>query len=199
MIQFHPPDSKPFGLSYEEHIVKDWERNLTAPIDKNPMEDKTGQWTSYRVDPKSQVVYLSGNTGGTTQRTCKVPKGSGVFISICDAVYSEAEKPGSTVENLDELAKKDQDSANEVYLKINDDEFKLDDLKKYRFHTRPFDVVIPPEKTLFGLPAGPTKAVADGYYVITEPLSAGNYTIVTKANISEPTWNSEVKYDLTVE
>jgi hypothetical protein len=197
MVQFHPPDSKPFGLSYEEHIIKDWNRNLTTPIDKNPMEDKTGQWTSY--DPNTKVVYLSGNTGGNTQRTCKVPKGSGVFISICDAIYSEAEKPGSTVEDLDKLAKKDQDNAKEVYLKLDDDEFKLDDLKKYRFHTRPFDVVIPQEKTLFGLPAGPTKAVADGYYVITEPLSAGNHTIVTKANISEPTWNSEVKYNLVVE
>jgi hypothetical protein len=199
MVEFHSPDSEPFGLSYEEHIVKDWKRNLTAPIDRNPMEDKTGQWSSYGVDPNSQVLYLSGNTGGTTQRTCKAPKGSGVFISICDAVYSEAEKPGSTIEDLDKLATKDQDSAYNVYLKINDEEFKLEDLKKYRFHTGPFDVVIPPEETLFGLRAGPTKAVADGYYVITEPLSAGNYTIVTKANISEPTWNSEVKYNLVVE
>ena len=77
-------------------------------------------------------MYLSGNTGGTTQRTCKVPKGSGVFISICDAIYGRAE-PGSTVENLDELAKKNQDNANEVYLKLDDDEFKLDDLKNIDF------------------------------------------------------------------
>jgi hypothetical protein len=199
MVDIYPPDSKAYGLTYEEHIVKDWKRNLSAPVDKNPMEDKTGQWINYGVDSNSPVLYLSGNTGGTTERNYKAPSGTGLFISIGDACYSEAEKPGSTLEGLHELAKKDQDNITNAYLKINDQEFKTEDLRKYRFHTDPFDVVIPAEKSIFGLPSGPTKAVADGFYAITKPLSPGNYTIVTKATVSDPSWESEVKYNLVVE
>jgi hypothetical protein len=195
MANFFPPESKPFGQSYEEHIIKDWKRNLSIPVDKNPLEDNSGQRATYGVDPNSPVLYLSGNIGGTTERTIKVPPGLGVFISVCDAVYSEAEKPGSSTEELDAMAKKDQDNA-DVSLKINGED--IPDLKKYRFHTNPFDVVIP-DNSVYRLRPGPSKAVADGYYVITEPLTAGNYTIVTKANISEPKWNSEVKYNLVVE
>ncbi len=195
MINIHPRDSKPFGLSYEEHIVKDWKRNLSIPLDENPMEDKSGERVTYGVDKNSPVIYLSGNTGGSSERTCKIPQGSGVFISVCDAVYSEAEKPGTSIEELHTLARKDQDNA-KVSLKINDQDFA--DLTKYRFHTDSFNVVIP-DNALFGLRPGPSNAVADGFYVITEPLKAGKYTIVTKADISEPAWQSEVKYNLVVE
>lgn len=199
MVDIYPPDSKPYGLTYEEHIVKDWKRNLSTPANQNPMEDKTGQWINYGVDSNSPVLYLSGNTGGTTERNYKARSGVGLFISICDACYSEAEKPGSTIEDLHELAKKDQDNTKNAYLKINDQEFKTEDLRKYRFHTAPFDVVIPAEKSIFGLSGGPTKAVADGFYALTKPLSPGNYTIVTKGTVSDPVWNSEVKYNLVVE
>jgi hypothetical protein len=196
MVNLYPPDSRPFGLSYEEHIIKDWKRNLSIPVDKNPMEDKSGERVTYGVDTNSPVLYLSGNSGGSTERTCRVPSGLGVFISICDAVYSEAEKAGASTEELHTLARKDQDNVTNVSLKINGKD--IADLEKYRFHTNPFDVVIP-DNAVYGLRSGPSKAVADGYYVITEPLTPGNYTIVTNANISEPAWNSEVKYNLVVE
>jgi hypothetical protein len=195
MANIYPPESKPFGISYEEHIVKDWKRNLSIPVDKNPMEDQSGERVTYGVDQNSPVLYLSGNSGGSSERTCKIPSGLGVFISVCDAVYSEAEKPGASIEELHTLARKDQDNA-KVSLKINGED--IANLEKYRFHTDPFDVIIP-DKALFGLRPGPTKAVADGFYVITQPLNAGNYTIVTKANISEPAWQSEVKYNVVVE
>ena len=116
MANIFPPESKPFGLTYEEHIIKDWKRNLSIPVDKNPLEDKSGERVTYGVDPNSQLLYLSGNTGGTTERTCRVPSGLGVFISVCDAVYSEAEKPGSSTQDLHTMAKKDQDNATDVSL-----------------------------------------------------------------------------------
>jgi len=198
MVDLFDPNSKPYGLSYEEHIIKDWKRNLSTPIDKNPMEDKTGERTFYGSEPNSQLVYLSGNSGGSTERNFKVRSGLGCFISVGDAVYSEGEKPGSTVEQLQALAKQDQDNVTDVSLKIDDQEFNSEDLKKYRFHTGEFDVEFP-QNALFGARPGHSKAVADGYYVITKPLNQGKHTIITKMTVSEPTWNSEVKYNLEVE
>ena len=88
------------------------------------------------------------------------------------------------------------------YLKIDDKEFK--DLKNYRFHTSAFDVTFP-NKAVFGARSGPSKVVADGYYVITSPLAPGNYSIITKGSLvnKEPKgmdsiYATEVKYNLIV-
>jgi len=185
IVELFDPDSRPYGLSYEEHIIKDWKQNLSTPIDKSPMEDKTGERTFYGSDPNSPLVYLSRNSGGSTERNCKVRSGVGCFISVGDAVYSEGEKPGSTVEQLQALPIQDQDNATDVFLKIDDQEFNFEDLNKYRFHTGEFDVEFP-QNALFGARPGHSKAAADGYYVITKPLSPGKHTIITKMTVSEP-------------
>jgi len=195
MVDIFEPESNPYNQTYEEHIINDWKRNLSLPVDENPMEDKTGERIYVETNPP--LIYLSGNSGGTTERTCKIGSNVGCFISIGDAVYSEGEKPGSTVDELHAQAKKDQDNVTDLYLKIDDQEFNFEDLKKYRFHTKDFEVQFP-ENALFGAKPGPSKAVADGFYVITKGFSTGKHTIVTRASVSEPLWNSEVQYNLEV-
>jgi hypothetical protein len=85
------------------------------------------------------------------------------------------------VDDLDRLAKKDQDSVTSLDLKIGDKEYSFDDLKKYRIHTRDF-----PENAIFGATAGPSKAVADGYHVLTNQLQKGNYTINYRGSLICP-------------
>ena len=196
MVDIFEPNDTPYGMTYEAHIIKDWQRNLSLPVGKTPLQDKTGE-TTYGVGTDSPLIYLSGNDGGTTERTCKIGSGVGCFVSICDAVYSEGEKPGSTVDQLSALAKKDQDNVTDLYLEIDGQKFSSEDLKKYRFHTSEFEVQFP-ENALFGAKPGSSKAVADGYYVITKGFTPGPHTIVTRASVSEPSWNSEVKYNLEV-
>ncbi len=196
MVDIFDPKSNPYGRTYEEHIIGDWSRNLSLPLDENPMEDNTGE-RIHGVSTNSPLVYLSGNTGGTSVRNCGIKSGVGCFISIGDAVYSQGEKPGSTVGELHALAKQDQDNVTDLYLKIDDKEFKFEDLKAYRFHTKDFEVNFP-QNGLFSAKPGPSKAVVDGYYVITKGFDRGKHTIVTKASVSDPSWNSEVTYNLEV-
>jgi hypothetical protein len=203
-VDIFPPDSKPYGKSYEEHIIDDWKRILSIPADVNPMEDKTGERCTYGQElTNSSLFHLSGIGGGAAEIVCKIPAGLGLFINIISVEASEAESPGSTIEDLHAIAKNDQDHVTTTYLKIDDNEFK--DLKNYRFHTDVFDVIFP-ENAVFGAAPGPSKAVADGYYVITSPLSPGNYTIVTKGSLVclepdclEPAYATEVKYNVIVE
>jgi hypothetical protein len=56
---------------------------------------------------------------------------------------SDKEAPNSSAQQLDLNAKKDQDSVNSLYLKINDKEYNFQDLIKYRTHTDAFDIVFP--------------------------------------------------------
>jgi hypothetical protein len=116
---------------------------------------------------------------------------------------SGEEAPNSSVQQLDKSAKKDQDSVNSLYLKINDKEYKYQDLSKYRTHTVAFDVIFP-NNAIFGvMKGGVSKAVADGFYMITESVAKSTYTIQFKSSLlcqetdcSEANFAQDIKYTI---
>jgi hypothetical protein len=187
-INIFPPGGKPYGLTYAEHIKNFWKWSLNIPADQNPINDPTGaKCATGQENTNSPVFYLAYNNGGTSNRTCKVPAGKGIFIPVMQVEKSDKEAPGSSVEQLDASAKKDQDIVNSLYLKIGDKEYNFQDLNKYRTHTDAFDVVFP-DNGIFGvLKGGVSKAVADGRYIITEPLAKGTYVIHFKSSLLDPT------------
>jgi hypothetical protein len=205
-VNIFPPDSKPYGLSYEEHVKNFWKWIISFPIDKSPWNDATGaNCDNGQSKTNSSVFYLSGNGGGTSVRTCKVPAGKGLFIPVSPMEVSDKEAPNRSVEDLHKIAKKDQDSVTSLYLKINDKEYSRADLSKYRIHPGVIEVTFP-KNAIFGATEGISKAAADGYYVITEPLAKGTYTIQYKSSLIcpgtdclEPNFAQDVKYIITVE
>ena len=115
---------------------------------------------------------------------------------------SDKEAPNTSIQDLHGIAKKDQDSITSLYLKIGDKEYDRVALGKYRLPTGDFEVVFP-ENAIFGAKPGISKAVAVGYYVITEPLAKGNYTIVYKSSFIcpgteciEPNFAQDVTYNI---
>ena len=201
-----PPDSKPYGLSYEKHVENFWDWLISQPSDENPSNDPTGQnCANGQENTNSSVFYLVGGGGGKFDKTCKVPAGKAIFIPVMSVEVSDKEVPNASVDELHKLAKKDQDSVTSLSLKIGDKEYSFEDLKKYRIHTGDFEVVFP-ENAIFGATAGPSKAAADGYYVITEKLPRGNYTINYKGSLIcpgteclAPNFAEDVKFTLVVE
>jgi hypothetical protein len=186
-VNIFPPESKPYGLSYAEHAKNFWKWIISIPADKSPRNDPTGERCAYgQSNTNSSVFYLSANTGGKSERACTVPAGKGLLIPVMQVEWSDKEAPGASVEELHTSAKKDQDSVNSLYLKINDREYTYADLIKYRTHTDDFEVVFP-DNGIFGImEGGPSKAVADGFYILTEPLTRGNYTIHFKSSLLSP-------------
>jgi hypothetical protein len=79
--------------------------------------------------------------------------------------------------------KTDQDSVNSLYLKIDNKEYNFEDLLKYRTDTDIFGVDYADNRIFGILEGGPTKASADGYYIIIEPLQRGNYTVHYKSSL----------------
>jgi hypothetical protein len=175
-ITFFPLNEKPFGLSYEDHVKNYWKYVLSIPADKNPGEDPTGERCTYGQNASKNIFYLVGNSGGKTAITCKIPSGLSLLFAIIAVEASQAESPGATIDDLHKIAKNDQDHVTSLFLNLNGTEFKYEDLLKYRTHTGEFDVIFP-ENAIFGAPPGPSKAVADGYYLITKPLSPGTYNL----------------------
>ena len=183
-----------------QHIVNFWKWLLSMPNDQNPWNDTTGKsCTNGQLGINSSVFYLSGNGGGSSERICKVPAGKGLLIPVMVVEWSGKEAPGASVDDLRLSAKKDQDSVNSLYLKIGDREYNYDDLVKYRTPTDDFEVLFP-DNGLFGVvEGGPSKVVADGFYILTEPLTKGNYTVHYRGSLLEPSFAQDIKYAIIAE
>jgi hypothetical protein len=199
------PESNPYGLSYEQHVKNFWKHIISIPSDRNPWNDNTGVNCEVgQSNTNSSVFYLSGNGGGKSVRTCEVPAGKGLFIPVSPMEISDKEAPNTSVEQLHKIAKKDQDSITSLYLKMDDKEYKLQDLAKYRTPTSDFEVFFPKD-AIFGASEGTSKAAADGYYVITEPLAKGNHTIEYDSSLvcagpdcAQPNFAQDITYELIV-
>ncbi len=206
-VNIFPPGSKPYGLTFAEHQKNFWKWILEIPANESPVNDRTGEkCANGQSNTNSSVFYLSMNIGGISERTCKVPVGKGLLIPVMQVEWSDKEAPGASVEELHKSAKKDQDSVNSLYLKIGDNEYKYKDLIKYRTQTDVFDVVFP-DNGIFGvIEGGISKVVADGFYIITEPLIKGNYSIHFKSSLicpdpgcAEPNFAQDIKYNIVAE
>lgn len=203
-VNIFPPGAKPYGLPYSEHIQKYWKWIIHIPAKDSPRNDTSGErCASGQSNLNSSVFYLSANTGGKSERTCVVPAGKGLFIPVMQVEISDKEIPNASVEELAQSAKKDQDSVNSLNLKIDDREYTYDNLTKYRTRTEPFEVIFP-NNGIFGIvEGGKSKAVADGFYVITEPLTKGNHTINFKSSLicpdpdcADPNFAMDIKYHI---
>jgi hypothetical protein len=109
----------------------------------------------------------------------------------------------SPVQDLHNVATKDQDSVNSLYLKVDDKEYSYEDLLKYRSHSDVFDVVFPANGIYGVTKEGPSKAVSDGFYILTEPVQAGNHTIHFKSSLicpdpdcADPNFVQDVQYQI---
>jgi hypothetical protein len=206
-VNIFPPGSKPYGLPYDKHIENFWKWTLNIPAKDNPINDPTGEkCATGQRNSNSSVFYLTFNNGGVSERTCKVASGKGLFIPVMQVEFSDKDTPGATIEELKLTAKKDQDSVSSLYLRIGDKAYNFDDLRKYRTDTDGFDVDYA-DNGIFGIKeGGPTKAVADGYYIMTDPLPKGNHTVHYKSSLScldpgcaEPNFAQDIKYNIIVE
>ena len=187
-LNIFPPGSKPYGLTYSKHIENFWKWALGIPAKENPLNDQIGEkCATGQSNSNSSVFYLTFNNGGTSERVCKVPAGKALFIPVSQALISNIDLPTATLSELKNGVKADQDSVNSLYLKIGDKEYNFNELKtKYRNPTDIFNVTIADNGIFAAVKGGPTKAAADGYYVITEPLQKGNYTVHYKASLYCP-------------
>lgn len=206
-VNIFPSGSKPYGLPYDKHIENFWKWILSIPAKDNPINDSTGEkCATGQSNTNSSLFYLAFNNGGVSERTCKVPAGKGLFIPVMQVELTEKDVPGATIEELKLSAKTDQDSVNSMYLKVGDKEYNFEDLRKYRTNTDGFDVDYA-DNGIFGIvEGGSTTAVADGYYIMTDPLQKGNYTVHYRSSLTclepgcaEPNFAQDIKYNIIAE
>jgi hypothetical protein len=201
-LNIFPPGVKPYGITYSEHMQNFWKWMLAIPAKDSPLNDPTGEKCAIGQSNTNSSVFYLATAIGKSERTCTVPAGKGLFIPVMEVEFSDKEMPGASVEELGQATKKDQDTVNSLNLKIDNREYKFDNITKYRIQTQPFVATFPKE-AIFGVTdPGNSTVVAEGFYVITEPLAKGNHTINYKSSVSpdptstEPPYAQDVTYHI---
>ena len=167
-------NSKPYGLTYTDWTAKWFQWLLSIPENSNPSNDETGRNCSINQNDPN-VWFLAGTGGGRAERTCTIPAGKAILFPIINVECSYAEFPNLKTESeLRACAKSDQDKVTNLEASI--DGMKIQDLNKYRIQSVLFNVTLPTNNIL-GQKAGITEAVADGFYILLQPLPAGNHEI----------------------
>jgi hypothetical protein len=160
----------------EQHVIKYWKGMFG-----NPSEHDT-----------PDMVFLKCNVdgGSATRSLGPISITKKIFVPVNPVAVTGDEKPKNNKEERKKFAKDDEDSASKALLTIDGGD--THDIKEDRFRqvTDEFD-------------AGSTTAVADGYYVIIDPLPVGQHTVrfqgrVEDAKVGRSPWEQDVTYNIEV-
>jgi hypothetical protein len=132
-----------------------------------------------------EYIFLSPVIAGTSRRNLgTIQRGKKILIPSLSFIGSEFERPGSQVSQLYKFADVDHDNIEYRRIEIDGKPLVGDLESRFKVRTEPFEVEYP-DKAIFGVPKGVSKAVADGVYIVWEP-PIGEHEIHFEGKIEIP-------------
>ena len=182
-----PPQSHPYGESYEDWSAAHWKWDFSLPVDHHPLFD-TADCSAGQSGPVwflggtlATTVEPSGEVVGVADRHCRVPVGIALFFPIADTECSTIEGNGTTDSELRSCAAFFQDHVHDMTATV--DGAPVDHLDSYRVASSLFTFGPLPDNNILQFfnidaPEGSTsKSVSDGVFLMLRPLSKGHHTI----------------------
>jgi hypothetical protein len=177
---------------------------MSIPADENPLTDTTGEDCSQ--GDFGDIFFLVGTLGGKVERECTITEGQDILIPIDNTICIKTD-PADTRESLLAICTDITDQTKNLKLRI--DGKYVRNLESYRVTNSEFFTIEAVENNIFqpfGLAPGSYDAVADGYWVLIEGLSAGEHdiTVVGKEHghtsaLGKWDFKTQATYHLTVE
>ena len=184
------PGEEYAGKTYNE-LVSQWSNWLVKePFATNPAFDLDGSLCDRNQE--GRVWFLASTFEGVANRTCEIPGGKAIFVSLGGAFLSFAPEfpeagdpclalaPGVGRVRCD--VNRDVPGAPAISLEAALDGVPVKDLFAYRTESEPGGFTLragnPSFLTDLGFPAGNrTPSVASGYFLFLRPLSRGLHTL----------------------
>jgi len=160
------------------------------PIATNPAFDPDGRFCD--KNQKGPVWFLASTFEGVADRTCEIPRGRAIFVSLGGAILSfkpEFPDPGhpclQLATDLEQVrcdVNKAVALAPDISLEATIDGVSVQDLYAYRAQSQPggFTLQVPDPSLItdFGFPPGDrSPAVEEGYYLFLKPLARATHTL----------------------
>ena len=217
-----PINSHPYGKSYGDWGAAWWAWVLSIPKAENPNFDTTGEFCD--VGQEGPVWFLAGNFGGENTRTCTVPAGKALFFPILNNVYWSPEDlefvkttlapfKGWDLTGLsdEQILRMGVNWATDhaTALSATIDGAPVINPWQYRAESSAFTIELSDAIADFGYAPGPrAPSVADGYWIMLQPLKPGQHTIqftsagsysVASGDPYDTEFTLDVTWHLTVE
>lgn len=194
---FYPPSPyEPAGRTYRAWTIRWYEWVLAITKNLNPVAATTGK--NCGQNQSGSVWFLAGTLGGSKKRKCIIPYEKDIFFPIINEWLSTTEYHESGQDLLFHCKGIIDDV---IHKEATFDDFTIGcgDLDRYRVRSTIFTIALP-DNNLFGLKAGLTDSVCDGYWLMIKKdiLSIGKH-ILHFSGIQDDGFMTEVTYDLNVE
>ena len=184
-----PPDTIQYNQTYGEWTARWWQWVVSVPEDRNPSADETGE--NCDEGQSGPVWFLAGTFGGLNQRNCDIPADRSIMFPVMNAECSYAEYPDLRTEaELRSCAVSANEGVTELMVAVDGRAIDESQLRSYRIQSPLFELTLP-ENNIFGLPAGTTQAVSDGFWVFLPPLGPGQHEIHFRGSIVDFTTESQ--------
>jgi hypothetical protein len=192
-------------MTYCEWSARWWQWEYSLPTSQNPFFDENtcANGANGQLGP---VWFLTGviNVSGSAVRDCTVPAGKALFFPILNVECAELEGNGSTEAEL-RACTHSYIPGLVASMAAEIDGIPIQELRDYRAASPLFTWGPLPDNNvlqLFGFDAPPgatSLAVADGFYLMVAPLSAGPHTIHYGGTFRDPVnFKLDITYYLTV-
>jgi hypothetical protein len=174
---------------------------MSIPADRNPLTDSTGEFAG--EGQSGPVWFVAGTFGNSAERDFSVPTGKTIFMPVFNCIFGagvfdcDPTVPGvpCVVCDLQDTAAENTEAI-EV-LDVTIDGQPLKDVRQYRASSPGAFSIEYPENSLVGVEAGTYfPQVADGYWLMLEPLAKGEHEIVVKVRGETPYFGL-VEYEIT--
>lgn len=204
----------PVNKQYEKLAAEWWQWGFSFPVSQNPLFDETGALGCLGEQRPGNIFFLGGvfNVSGTATRNVTVPAGSRLFFPVLNVVWDNiGVNPPLTVAEL--YANADAYVAAITELHASIDGQPVENPFGYRAKSKPFCYTLPATDNIyqfFGLGDLLTPfacaegfcvcpAVADGYWLLLNPLPVGQHTINFGGTVGPPNnFTLNITYNITV-
>ena len=190
--------SGPAGETYGELSARWWEWLVSIPAEKNPNLDETG--ANCAQGQYGNVWFLGSSFGGSATRTCTIPKGKPIFLTIINAAgYDPQPQLGETTILYRQIIGEWMDGAANLKCTLDGRPCAYN-LFALRAQSPVFTAIQPKD----GVYSEYTDAkilgpmVADGYWVLLSPLRPGHHVLKFGGELPDLGFSVDVTYNLTV-
>lgn len=189
------PNSKPYGVTLPEWTTRWWKWLLSLPAQKNPASDKSAQYCVLGQDDPN-VWFLAGTFGGSVTRECTIPSGKAILMPIINYECSFADEPLITTHK--ELELKCKSEIDDIkHLSVIIDESLLNNLVRYRIHSRIFSIDLQ-DNNILGVKSGRTQMITDGFWIFLKPLEIGHHRVNSFGSCRSGKIRIETTYNLVI-
>jgi len=189
----YSPDSSPFGTKFSDWTAKWWQWYIGIPNANQPFPDTTGARCS--VNQLGPVWNLIG-AAGKVERNCTIPSDKAIMFPILTTECSYSESP--TLKNEEELRRCAVEDNQNAHLMASIDNREVKSIDTYRITSaQPFNVTYS-DDPVFPTNSKFSQSIADGWYLLIEPLKPGMHEIkFTASQLGQATEGESTVLDVT--